>query len=754
MKIDAIRLAAFRRFSEPVAVEGLEPGMNVLEGSNEMGKSTVFRALEAAFLKRHKVTGANLEDMRPLSGGEPLVEVDFTVAGTPMRIRKQFGRRSTAILTNLAVNSIVARNDEAEKELVRLIGRNESVEGPIGLVWVRQQRTLLKPDPDFDPQTGKPKGRSERDALNAVVESEIEAAASGEAFQRIQARTAKALDHLLTPTRNAPRKNGPLDLARRERDAAEAELERAERAAAAAEQRIQEIERAAGELSKLKAPEIAAHRTQERSRLQERVREEEARRGKRNLLREALRARELERESAERAVAAAEERIARLAKLKEQSATAHALQSDIARLSKELNEDAATPQTVERLIATVHARDLARAECDHDPAIVEIALEPGGRGKIAVDGKPLEADARREVRGEMRISVPGVGKIRVKAPGAERIAAAQTRAEAAEAEIMALCAKLGVTTPDEARERAATRAEKGRDLDRNRARLAGMAPKGIEGLDAEVAELSVGLASVERDSLQEAAKSTAAAEHVARANFNELNQALLSDQAFGELTAMLEAASAAEATAAREIQRLESRIDNLKSEQAGADEDGLAGEVDALRGTLERHEQEVKRLEAEGKALLLLARTLTEIETKARDRVFAPVTRRLKPYLEDVFGAADVAFKDAFAVAGLIRGGERHDFAALSDGTQEQLSVLVRVAYAELLSEQGEGVPLVLDDPLVYSDDARLERLCGVLERAAAKLQIVLLTCRPLAFQKLSGRRVSLTAWQPEILNT
>jgi len=76
--------------------------------------------------------------------------------------------------------------------------------------------------------------------------------------------------------------------------------------------------------------------------------------------------------------------------------------------------------------------------------------------------------------------------------------------------------------------------------------------------------------------------------------------------------------------------------------------------------------------------------------------------------------------------------------------------VLVRLSFAELLAQRGTPVPLVLDDPLVYSDDDRLAKVCGVLERASAYLQIIVLTCRATAFQTLSGHRVSVTAWRPE----
>ncbi len=102
VKLLALRVAAFRRFAQPAAVEGFGDGINVLAGPNEMGKSTLFRALEAAFLTRYKVTGAALDDMRPHAGGEPLVEAEFEAQGRRWSIRKQFGRGASAVLTDVS----------------------------------------------------------------------------------------------------------------------------------------------------------------------------------------------------------------------------------------------------------------------------------------------------------------------------------------------------------------------------------------------------------------------------------------------------------------------------------------------------------------------------------------------------------------------------------------------------------------------------------------------------------------------------
>ncbi len=48
MKLRAIRLKEVGRFSAPVALEGLSGGLDVLAGPNELGKSTILRAVWSA----------------------------------------------------------------------------------------------------------------------------------------------------------------------------------------------------------------------------------------------------------------------------------------------------------------------------------------------------------------------------------------------------------------------------------------------------------------------------------------------------------------------------------------------------------------------------------------------------------------------------------------------------------------------------------------------------------------------------------
>ena len=99
---------------------------------------------------------------------------------------------------------------------------------------------------------------------------------------------------------------------------------------------------------------------------------------------------------------------------------------------------------------------------------------------------------------------------------------------------------------------------------------------------------------------------------------------------------------------------------------------------------------------------------------------------------------------ERFAVTGLTRDGRDESFDILSAGTQEQIAVLVRLAFADLLREQGRPAPVILDDALVFSDDERIERMFDILSAAAERMQIVVLTCRTGLFGRLGGHKLTL----------
>ena len=78
------------------------------------------------------------------------------------------------------------------------------------------------------------------------------------------------------------------------------------------------------------------------------------------------------------------------------------------------------------------------------------------------------------------------------------------------------------------------------------------------------------------------------------------------------------------------------------------------------------------------------------------------------------------------------------------------MALLTRIAFADMLQEQGKPVSLILDDPLVYSDDTRLDLMTDIITEAATRMQVILLTCRDRAFRHVAGNRIILGQSSPQ----
>ena len=178
---------------------------------------------------------------------------------------------------------------------------------------------------------------------------------------------------------------------------------------------------------------------------------------------------------------------------------------------------------------------------------------------------------------------------------------------------------------------------------------------------------------------------------------------------------------------------------------------GLAEELERKEGELASARRELERIELDAKAWKLLSTTLQEAESEAKAAFLAPVKNRLQPYLRLLFPEADLRLReDDFEIEKICRGGVEEPFESLSIGTREQIAVLTRLALADLLREKGRPVALVLDDPLVNSDDERFRRMRTALRKAAENVQIVVLTCHEDRYKTLGASMIRLSdcrAW-------
>lgn len=159
------------------------------------------------------------------------------------------------------------------------------------------------------------------------------------------------------------------------------------------------------------------------------------------------------------------------------------------------------------------------------------------------------------------------------------------------------------------------------------------------------------------------------------------------------------------------------------------------------RAIAERH---CAQLQERVATLRLLRDTISACLTEGRQRYYEPVRRHLRPFLNDLFPGAELELGDGFAITSIKRD-RPEAFDRLSDGTQEQIAVLVRLAMGAMLAERGDAVPIILDDALVYCDDDRIQRMFDALSRAGRRQQIIVLTCRLCSFGPLGGRTLRLS---------
>ena len=185
----------------------------------------------------------------------------------------------------------------------------------------------------------------------------------------------------------------------------------------------------------------------------------------------------------------------------------------------------------------------------------------------------------------------------------------------------------------------------------------------------------------------------------------------------------------------KNLQDLRQTVRELEIELRTLGQDDTAAELEVAAGDLERLEAHKERLRHEAEALTLLHNTLAEEEQAAREMFLKPVRDRIEPYLKNLFPGSELVLDDqTLNITHLRRESQNEPYERLSIGTREQLAVLARLAFADLLDDHGKKSPIILDDALVFSDPQRFGEMQRILDRAAERLQIIILTCHERAY--------------------
>ena len=216
----------------------------------------------------------------------------------------------------------------------------------------------------------------------------------------------------------------------------------------------------------------------------------------------------------------------------------------------------------------------------------------------------------------------------------------------------------------------------------------------------------------------------------------------------------LAAAEAAQAKAIAELGALEQTISGLRGELSVAGDDDIEAGLARAQQHATAATSALDDIAAEVEALRLLDTEFGAIAEAGRTQLSAPILQRVAPYLTQVFHGGAIELGGDLVPSGLLRDGRRDAHEQLSDGTKEQIAILVRLGLARLLADKGAAVPLLLDDALVFADDRRLVQMFAALRTAAAAHQVIVLNCREQTFAALAqapgATQLRLEAWTPD----
>ena len=573
MLIRRIAVRNFRKHLAGVAIDGLGPGLTVIAGDNEEGKSTLLKALQAALFDRYNLSGKAIGDMLPFgSKVRPEIDVDFEIGQTRYRLKKGFHQSPSARLES---DDGHWQNDSAEERLRELLGfsppgkgaAKEEHRGLSGLLWVEQGRAFAPLELN----------RDTRDALREAIAGEVGQVTGGERGRNLLAAVQKHHDRYYTPTglekrvlkearAAAEKANDECERLDGELSHYDAQVDRLEklkrtlaryestRQLANAQGDLEKAQKAAKELEDLEVRIAAAkvelktaesdlelarserkHRRDDAKRLE--TVETEARNTKRELadLDEALRAADTAHEQADgnlktarsACATAKSQRLAAQRELKRAEVTV-ALNALTDKLEQARNIDAGIARDRE-IVARIpigekdlkalkkNESELERQRAALEAVATTLEFSPGGNQSVRIGGKKLATGEPYRITEKTSLELEGFGRLDV-TPGGEDVRTRRAGVEELQHSLNAALVQRQYRSVGEAEAALREKNSKLGEIDNAKARLAGVAPAGLEQLRSAVADRREELAASTSDpatppiSIEEAKRVAAEAE--------------------------------------------------------------------------------------------------------------------------------------------------------------------------------------------------------------------------------------------------
>ena len=202
MILRSLAVNQFKKFTTPTRLEGIEDGLNVVVGPNEMGKSTLLDALRAVLFEKYSSKAQPIVALQNARNqAAPVVELAFDLDDGLYRIAKRFIKKPYARLSCPDGRNL--EGDAAEETLRDLLdfdepgktGAKPDTLGMWNVLWVQQGQSFGALDlPE-----------SARSSLHTALESEVGTVLGGRRGRALPQAIEKQLSELITGTTNRPR---------------------------------------------------------------------------------------------------------------------------------------------------------------------------------------------------------------------------------------------------------------------------------------------------------------------------------------------------------------------------------------------------------------------------------------------------------------------------------------------------------------------------------------------------------------------
>ena len=859
MKLRRLRVEQFCQFRQPLEIRGLEPGLNLFTGPNESGKTTLVRAIRAAFFERYR--SSSVEDLQPWgdSAAAPSVELEFEWQGECWHLAKRFIRQKRC---DLRKGDQSFDGEEAEDMLACLLGYQFAGRGASkgehwgipGLLWIEQgtgqdihtavthagdhlksalgqtlgevassagdgmtalvqrERAILltpggKPTGDYArilQEHGQYQAKLEEiDTRIATYRQQVDRLGELQHLQRDD--TARPWEHYRQQVRQTQVRLAEVEKWELEQQREQRELHHCQQSQQWCNDQFQQFARqqqerqqrdmarqqaaAAQEEVQARQPQVqtvlcraqAAYQQAREALAQARQQEQHN-----TLVRELVLLRE-ELATTESAWQQAQELQSRLLAQRTQLQALHIDTRQLGQLQK-LSQECSDLEIQRKAVATR----------------LQFALEPSQR--LQLGDEVLEGQGERLLLEPVSLSIEGMGVLHIQ-PGGEDVADLARRQQTRQDRFAAMLEKMGVSDLTQAQERAQQCRSLQEEIRHNELRLYQCASKGVAELEqglqlqrqrlhlleqqqthaSPVAIDCIGVAHAEAQSeaAREKLKAAEQAEADFRRDFSLAEQAWRNaDAEWQRVECELQSTERQQREQQLHAQRLElqgmesalrasishrqQEIDTANPELLRQDIERLSRTADGMEKAAQERAQECDRLQTSLEALgaqgleeqrtsLLLEQQRVErrrdelsrraaalnallqlLQAKRQElvqRLQQPLQCHLDRYLQLIFPQASLRVDENLIPEQLVRTSHhreaRDSFAMLSFGAREQMGLISRLAYADLLQEANRPTLIILDDALVHSDRQRLEPMKRILFDAARRHQILLFTCHP-----------------------